>query len=75
MFIRTISKEQFCKLKEAYNYCSDKKEFHKLLQEYTGIIAKPYTAFNYYDDTNNYIGNSDDASLDELLDCACVFVD
>ncbi|MBQ6852392.1 MAG: hypothetical protein IJO04_05120 [Oscillospiraceae bacterium] len=52
------------------NYClvSRKDKFPALLEEYTGITAKPYTAFQYFDYHENYICDSGDCSLEELME-------
>lgn len=52
---------------ELYTERFDIKEFNKLLEEYTGIIAKPYTSYQYFDEAGNYIGDSDNYSVHELL--------
>ena len=43
------------------------EEFIKLLEEHTGIIAKPYTAYVYYDPCENYIGCSEEQTVWEIL--------
>ena len=49
-------------------------EFLKLLEEYTGITARPYTAYQYFDVAGNFLTNSDEASLDDLLNYAGIEV-
>ena len=53
----SITKEQLEELEIAKFF--DQKEFHELLKKYTGITAKSYTAYSYYDEADNYIGDSD----------------
>ena len=48
--------------------------YHKLLLEYTGIEARPYTAYLYYDDDGNYVGNSEESTVYDLLNAAYVEV-
>lgn len=48
--------------------------FHDLLEKYAGIEARPYTAYQYYDAAGNYVGDSNESGLDELLQAAYVEV-
>ena len=61
-----ITQEQMDELK--YCLVSRKDKFPALLEEYTGIIAKPYIAFQYFDQHENYICDSDDCSLENLVE-------
>ena len=65
-----ITKEQYNELCEARGF--DRDKFHKLLSEYCDIEVKPYTAYAYYDASGNYIGNSDDNDVKDLLDSAYI---
>ena len=49
-------------------------DYHKLLLEYTGIEARPYTAYLYYDVDGNYVGNSEESTIYDLLKSAYVEV-
>ena len=53
-----ISKEQFEELCESESWDS-REEFHKLLEQTTGIVATPYTGYIYYDGNGNYVGDRD----------------
>ena len=66
-----ISKSQYDELKDI-NMCCGEDEFHKFLEKYTGIEARPYTAYSYYDATGDYIGDSNENDLDDLLEKANV---
>ena len=68
----TITREQYEELKEEEAF--DTREYHKLLEEYTGIVAHPYTAFSYYDSAGNYLGDSGYNDLRDLLIAAYVEV-
>ena len=68
-----ITKAQYEELKDIYN-SGYTAEFHKLLEEYTGVEARPYTAYSYYSANRDYIGDSDEIDLDELLLAAYVEV-
>ena len=70
--VNKITREQFEELSDA-SY--DVREYHKLLEQYTGIEANAYTAFSYFDSAGNYVGNSCDSSLWDLLRAAYVEVD
>ena len=52
----------------------DDEEYRKLLREYMGIKARAYTAYNYYDEIGNFIGNSEDYDLGQLMESAGVEV-
>lgn len=47
---------------------------HSVLNKYTGIEARPYIAYLYYDDCGNFIGNSDEATVESLLEAAYIEV-
>ena len=65
-----ITKEQLEELEEAEFF----GEYHKLLKDYTGIVAKPYTEYSYYDAAGNYIGDSNCNDVQDLLKCAYIEV-
>ena len=67
-----ITKDQYRQIEDASLY--DVTEFHNLLEKYTGIKAEPYTAYLYYDDCENFIGDSNGATLEQLLEAAYVRV-
>lgn len=67
-----ITRDQYRKIENASGY--DVTEYHDLLERYTGIKAEPYTAYLYYDDCKNFIGDSNDATLEQLLEAAYVGV-
>lgn len=52
----------------------DDEEYRKLLREYMGIEARAYTAYNYYDENGDFIGNSEDYDLGQLMEAAGVEV-
>ena len=52
----------------------DDEEYRKLLREYMGIEASAYTAYIYYDENGDFIGNSEDYDLDQLMEAAGVEV-
>lgn len=66
-----ITKQQ---LQEIRDSCHDIDEFHNKLKEYTGIEARPYTAYQYFDDCENYIGDGEENSLEDLLNAAYIEV-
>ena len=70
--MKSISKSQFLEIREAYVFGTEK--FHKKLEEITGITARPYTAFLYYDSAENYIGDSENSYLYDLLKAAYIEV-
>lgn len=69
---RSITKAQRAELEEACTFGVE--EAHDLLRKYTGIEARPYTAYLYYDENGDFVGSSDDNGLDDLLEKANVEV-
>lgn len=67
-----ITKQQYDELVDAYEF--DEQEFIEKLEEYTGITRRSYTAYDYYSGCDNYIGNSEDFDLDDILRKAYVEV-
>lgn len=71
--MREIAKEQLEELEQARSY-GCKGDFNDLLEEYTGIEARPYTAFQYYDSADNFVGDSDNYDVREILENAYITV-
>lgn len=67
-----ITKDQLSELEEAEMF--DRDEYHKLLKEYTGIVAERYIGYAYYDDAGNYIGDSCSHDVTGLLEDAYIRV-
>lgn len=70
---RTITREQLKEIEEAYSY-EDRETAYALLEEYAGIEAKPYTAWDFYDASGNYLGDSVNYSFKDLLENAYIDV-
>ena len=68
-----ISKEQYEELCQSEVFDS-REEFNKVLEQITGITAKPYVSYSYYDGADNYIGYSDSNILIDLLKNAYIEV-
>lgn len=66
-----ITRQQFNELQEAYEV--DEQEFVEKLEEYTGITRRSYIAYNYYSG-GDYVGNSEDFDLYDILRSAYVEV-
>lgn len=66
-----ITRKQY---KELSDNTINTKEFNKLLEKYTGIEAKPYTGYQYFDEVGNYIGDSEHNNLSDLLHNAYIKV-
>ena len=60
-----ITESQLDEIMDAEN---SPEEFIERLKEHTGIIAKPYTAYVYYDSCENYIGCSEVQTVREILE-------
>lgn len=69
---KIITKKQLEEIEEAYFL--DREEAFGLLEEYADIKAKPFTTWGFYDAADNYIGDSDNYSIRDLLDNAYVSV-
>lgn len=67
-----ITKNQLLELEEALS--SGIQQFHKLLEEYTGIVAHSYTAYLYFDKDGNYIGDAENSSLQDLINASSLEV-
>lgn len=67
-----ITPEQYRDLELAHFLCES--DYHKLLEDLTGITAIPYSAFYYLDCAGNYIGNSSANHPKRLLKSAHVEV-
>ena len=70
---RTITKAQLEEIGYAILW-GDITDGYALLKEYTGIEAKPYTAWNFYDEDGNYVGDSDNYSIRDLIENAYIDV-
>lgn len=68
-----ITKQQYDELQDAYDF--DEQQFVEKLEEYTGITRHSYTAYSYYSESGNYIGDSNDFDLDDILRKAYVEVE
>lgn len=70
---KTITRDQLEDIEDAYS-CSDRNSAYALLKKYTGIEARPYTAFSFYDESDNYVGDSNNDTIRDLLDNAYISV-
>ena len=68
-----ITKEQYEELCESKCW-GTYEEFHEMLEEIAGIEAKRYTGYQYFDSIGNYLGDSNDCSVKDLLDNAYIKV-
>lgn len=67
-----ISKSQMEELEDARTFGIEGA--NKLLKKYAGIQARAYTAYNYYDENDNFLANSDEADIYGLLEMVGVEV-
>lgn len=72
MMAKFISKSQMEELEDACTFGIEGA--NKLLKKYAGIQARAYTAYNYYDENDNFLANSDEADIYGLLEMAGVEV-
>ncbi len=64
--MRTISQKQFNELNNHLEYDGVNEVFLTKLHEVTGITAKSYTSYNFYDEDGDYAGNSEEDLYDIL---------
>lgn len=71
-----ISNENYQRLLGVVGDFLSVDDFHTELKRLTGIGARPYyTVYQYFDKNGNFLANSDDATLDELLEAAYIEVE
>lgn len=68
----SITRQQFQELRNLEEL--DYGEFIRRLELYTGIKAVPCTAYQFYDDAGDYICDSQDGDVSDLLKAAYVEV-
>ena len=69
-----ITKEQYRELCDSE--CWDTtEEFHNLLEDLTGIEVKRYTGYPYFEALGNYVGDSSDCSVRDLLNSAYIEIE
>jgi hypothetical protein len=64
--MKTISQKQFNELNDYLEYDGVDEEFFTKLYNATGITAKPYTSYSFYDEDGNYVGNLSEDLYDIL---------
>lgn len=69
----SITIQQYQELKELEEL--DYSEFLRQLELYTGIKAVPCTAYQFYDDSGDYICDSCDSFVGDILEAAYVEVE
>ena len=71
--VSEITRKELEEIEEAYS-CGDRETAYALLKEYAGIEAKPFTAWDFYDEAGNYLGDSINYSFRDLLETAYIDV-
>ena len=69
----SVTRQQFQELRNLEEL--DYDEFIRRLELYTGIKAVPCTAYQFYDDSGDYICDSCDSFVDDILRLAYVEVE
>lgn len=64
--MRTISQEKFNELNDYLEYDGADEVFFTKLHDATGITAKPYTSYSFYDENGDYVGNLNEDLYDIL---------
>ena len=57
------------------NFWDSKDGFHRMLEDMTGIKAQRYIGYSYYDSYGDYIGDSNDSTLRDLLNNAYIEIE
>jgi hypothetical protein len=70
--MRTITKEEVNLILDAA--LDGIEAYHRALERLTGITAKSYTAYQYFDEADNYIGDSGEDGTNDLLHKAYIKV-
>lgn len=70
--MKQITKRQLAEIEDATLFGT--KAFHDKLEEITGITANPYTAYTYHDEAGDYIGDSENSGIPDLLRAAYIEV-
>lgn len=65
--MKTISQKDFNDLQEYLEYDGVDTVFLMKLQYLTGITAHPYVTYNLYDENGNYLCDSENIDLDDML--------
>ena len=68
---KTITKSQLREIEDEV-FLHNREGAYSLLKEYTGIEARPYTAWSFYDEHDNYVGDSDNYSIQDLVENAYI---
>ena len=71
--LNEITEEQLEELEDVLSF-DGRAKFNNLLEELTGIEARPYTAYQYYDSADNFVGDSDNYDVREILERAYISV-
>lgn len=64
--MRTISREKFNELNNYLEYDGVDEVFLTKLHDATGITAKTYTSYCFYDENDDYVGDSNEDLYDIL---------
>lgn len=64
--MKIISQEKFNELNDYLNYDGADEVFFTKLYDATGITAKPYTSYSFYDENGDYVGNLNEDLYDIL---------
>ena len=74
MSVDKISKDKYHDLCQSSMW-DDTESFNKLLEEMTGITARRYIGYSYYDEAGMYIGDSNNSTIRDLLNNAYIKIE
>ena len=69
-----ITKDQYHDLCQSSMW-DTMESFNKMLEQMTGITAKCYVGYQYFDSSGNYIGDSDNFTIRDLLSNAFIKIE
>lgn len=72
--IKSITREQLNELENA-RFFYGVESFNFALEKMTGIKAKPYIGYSYYDTSGNYVGDSNETDTEKMLVSAYIKVE
>ena len=69
-----ITQEQYQELQDVI--CENRpSDIVRTFEELTGIVVKPYTAYQFFDAAGNFLGDDNDYTIREILQAAEIEVE
>lgn len=71
---KRITPDQYQKLRDVLDQ-NNPNEIAETFEELTGLVVKPYTAYEFYDAAGNYLGDTGGYGIREILDEADIVIE